>query len=169
MTNEGRQLKEAGPLLRSNTQFCSKNFKGLNVKILLLSFHGPLPLKICNATFPGHFFFYFFKAQPLFQYYYRHTICSHTSLSLYLLSSPILSRLSSKFVSSMCFLDLTCKIHFHYYHLDSSHHHLFQGPFVSLQPISLLLFLYIKFYSAHTKVILYHLSAQNLLLIPYFT
>lgn len=39
----------------------------------------------------------------------------------------------------------------------------------SLQPISLLLFLYIKIYSTHIKVILYHLSAQNLLLTPYLT
>lgn len=147
VTNEGRQLKEAGPLLPNNTQFCFKNFKSLNVKIFLLSFHGPLLLKICDAIFPGHFFlYYFFKMQPLFQYYYEHTICSPTSLSLHLLSSPILSKLNSKFVSSMCLLGLTCKIHiqsqvtshhFHYYHLDSNHHHLFQGLFVIVSNLSL--------------------------------
>lgn len=150
-------------MLPSNTQLYSKNLKGLNVKILLLSFHGPLPLKICDSIFPGHsFLFYFFKTQPLFQYYYRHTICSPTFLSLHLLSSPILSRLSSKFVSFMCILGLICKIHiqsqvishhFHYYHLDSSHHHLFQRLFVRVSNLSLC------FYSCTSKSILHTLKS----------
>lgn len=84
------------------------------------------------------------------------------NMSLHLLSSPILSRLHSKFVSSKCLLGLPCKIliqsqvishHFHYYHLDSSHHHLFQGLFVRVSNLSLC------FYSYTSKSILHTLKS----------
>lgn len=145
VTDERRQLKEAGPLLPSHSPSCSKAFKGFNVKILLLGFHGLLPLKGIQCHLP-----WLFSPFPL--------LPDTTSVPVLLQTPhatsypcpraccPLPSSEASGQNLFRCLLGCTCKIHIqslitshclYCYHPDSSHHRVSPGLFgrVSYLPL----------------------------------